>query len=157
MMSSMLLSVALVAFLPTGKPASPDEPFKIGNRDEPTPDQLAMIAKSFCAEMRRHHGDGNANALRRYFDPQYLKKHNLTDRDLPAEMTPVMNIHAIEVADDNRTVLCVVDTRSGGRTGPREVLLLRATVRERTLYLEPVKAPDPKTGRFTPWILRSKL
>jgi hypothetical protein len=137
-------------------PAQPDRPFKLGDRDEPDLDQIHVLTKSFLVGMRRHHGDANANALRNYFDPRYLKKHNLTDRDLPAELTAVVGIHTYQVADDNRTVLCLVDTKEGGQT-VKEAIVLKVTVHERTLYLEPAKAPDPKTGRFTPWILRTKL
>ena len=39
----------------------------------------------------------------------------------------------------------------------KEAILLQTTVHEGKLYMVPAKAPDPKTGTFTPWILRTKL
>ena len=63
-----------------------------------------------------------------------------------------MGIHNIEVADDNRTVLCTVDTTKDSKV-VRENFVLRWVLHEGKLYLSPEKAPDPKTGIFKPWRL----
>ena len=57
------------------------------------------------------------------------------------------------MADDLRTVLFLVDAKGGGR----ELIIVRWVVYEGHLYISPEKAPDPKTGIFTPWILRTKV
>src|SRR5262245_7772318 len=98
MFKSTMLAVMLLLLLtiPPGQsspppilPAEGEQPFKIGDRDEPDLDQLHVITKTFLVGMRRHHGDANANALRHYFDPRYLKKHNLIDKDLHVELAAV--------------------------------------------------------------------
>ncbi len=163
------LAVLLVTCLLAGTPgpsAQPDKgrdasglPFAIGNREEPELNQLQAFAKDFCVAMRRLHGEKGGNALRPYFDPRYLKKHGLLDRDLSVNTAAVVPIFAIDVADDMRTVLCVVGTKANpkDKESVKEAILLRVTVHEGKLYLMPHKAPDPKSGTFTPWILRTKL
>ena len=56
-------------------------------------------------------------------------------------------------------ILCVVGTKANPSDNEfaREALLLWARVHEENLYLSPHAAPDPKTGAFTPWILRTRL
>ena len=143
------LPVLLVVCLAVpGRAAPPDK--------EPDDDQIHVFTKTFLVTMRKHHGDKNANALREYLDPRYLKQHNLTDRDLAARMAPVGDILNYVIADDRRTVLCVVETKANPNAPVKEAILLRLSVHEGKPYLSP-KAPDPKTGSFTPWILRTKL
>ena len=55
------------------------------------------------------------------------------------------------MADDKQTALCILDTKEG-----KELFILRWVVYEGHLYISPEKAPDPKTGIFKPWILRTK-
>jgi hypothetical protein len=99
------------------------------------------------------HGDLR---FRDFFDPRYLKKHGLTDRDITFEVTAdwpwYQGIHNIVVADDNRTALCILNTKDG-----KELFILRWVVYEGHLYISPENAPDPKTGIFKPWILRTKV
>lgn len=122
--------------------------------------RLLAMAKGFCVAMRNHHRDKNANALRKYIDPAYLKKHDLMDRDLIVPMLAVGALWNIEVADDGRTILCIVQNEANAKVPINEVLLLRVSDYEGKggeRYLLPSNAPDPKTGAFTPWILRSKI
>jgi hypothetical protein len=134
-------------------------PISIGNRTEPNDDDLHVITKMFLVAMRNHHTDKNGNALRGYFDPRYLKKHNLTDRDLSVQMAAVWNIYNYVIADDRQTILCFVDTKENpnAKEPVKEAILLRIVLLEGKLYVSPVKAPDAKSGSFTPWILRTKF
>jgi hypothetical protein len=120
-------------------------PLKFG---ELTEDAILIGSKSFFAKMQTYPDI----RFREYFDPRYLKKHGLTDRDIAFEVVRSKGIHNIVVADDNRTALCILDTEDG-----RELFLLRWVVYEGHIYLSPEKAPDPKTGIFKPWILRTKV
>jgi hypothetical protein len=115
---------------------------------ELTEDAILIGSKSFFAKMQTYPDI----RFREYFDPRYLKKHGLTDRDIAFEVVRSKGIHNIVVADDNRTALCILDTEDG-----RELFLLRWVVYEGHIYLSPEKAPDPKTGIFKPWILRTKV
>ena len=72
-------------------------------------------------------------------------------RDLP-ERPWYQGFHNIVVADDNRTTLCILLMKEG-----KELFILRWVVYEGHLYISPEKAPDPKTGIFKPWILRTKV
>ena len=66
----------------------------------------------------------------------------------------------IEVADDGRTILCFVRNGANAKVPINEVLLLRVSDHEGKggeRYLLPSNAPDPMTGAFTPWILRTKI
>jgi len=112
---------------------------------------LLIASKSFFASMPLH----SERRFREYFDPRYLKKHGLTDRDIAFEAVgpSYLGIHNIIAADDNQTVLCVLDLNGGGR----EAFILRWVVYEGHLYISPEKAPDPKTGIFKPWILRANV
>jgi hypothetical protein len=120
---------------------------------EPNEDLLLSESKLFMSRMPSGHGDLRFRDL---FDPRYLKKHGLTDRDIAFEVTPAWpwyrGIHEIKVADDNQTALCILDTKEG-----KELFILRWVVYEGHLYISPEKAPDPKTGIFKPWILRTKV
>jgi uncharacterized protein (TIGR03067 family) len=57
------------------------------------------------------------------------------------------------VAADNLTVLVTLDVKGGGR----DAFVMRCVVHEGHIYISPEKAPDPKSGIFTPWILRTKV
>jgi hypothetical protein len=124
---------------------------------EPDNDQINVFTKVFLGTMGKHHGDKNANALREFIDPNYLTQHKLTDADLAAQMAPVWGTRRYDIADDRRTVLCFVETKSGSDPIVKEAILLRLSVHEGKVYLLPAKAPDAKTGSFVPWILRTKL
>jgi hypothetical protein len=119
---------------------------------EPTEDSLLGASKLFMSRMPSGHDDLR---FRDFFDPRYLKKHGLTDRDIAFECSDHQGIHNIKVADDLRTVLCIVDPKGGKKAS--ELIILRWVVYEGRLYLSPENAPDPKTGIFKPWILRTKL
>ena len=143
-------SVLLVAFLAVPVRGAPPE-------KEPDDDGIYVLTKSFLATMGTHHGDKNANSLREFIDPDYLKQHKLTDADLAVQMVPVWGINNYQIAADRRTVLCLVETKTGANAVIREAILLRLAVHDGKPYLLPAKAPDAKTGSFTPWILRTKL
>jgi hypothetical protein len=51
------------------------------------------------------------------------------------------------------TVLVVLKVKGGGK----EAFVMRCVVHEGRIYISPEKAPDPKTGIFKPWILRTKV
>lgn len=124
-------------------------PIKVAS--EPNEDMLLADSKLFMSRMPSGHGDLRFRDL---FDPRYLKKHGLADKDIAFEVidsTSFRGIHNIQVADDKQTVLCTIDTKDG-----KELFILRWVVYEGHLYISPEKAPDPKTGIFKPWILRSK-
>ena len=136
-----------------------EPPLQPEARPTQTEMRVLAMAKSFCVAMRNHHGDKNANALREYIDPAYLKKHDLTDRDLSIPMAAVGALWNIDVADDGRTILCILQTGANARERINEILLLRVSDTEGKggeRYLLPPNAPDPKTGAVTPWILRTK-
>ena len=124
-----------------------DFPYKV---DGPTVDGLMVASKSFMIGIV---GAKGQTRYRDYFDPRYLKKHGLTDRDITFEIGDHHSIHNITVADDMQTVLCTVELNGG----KKEVMILRWVVYEGHLYISPEKAPDPKTGIFKPWILRKRL
>jgi len=115
----------------------------------PGPEGCVVVVKSFFASMPLHH----ERRLREYFDPRYLKKHGLTDRDIAFEDSGSSSIYNLDVADDNLTVLIVLEAKGGGK----EVFVVRCVVYEGHVYISPEKAPDPKTGIFKPWILRMKV
>ena len=91
--------------------------------------------------------------FRDFIDPRYLKKHGLTDRDIAYEILDHQGLSNYHMADDLRTILFQVDSKGGGE----ELIILRWVVYEGRLYISPEKAPDPKTGIFKPWILRTKV
>lgn len=123
--------------------------FDIGNRKAPTATQRHVIAKSFLDAMRRH-GSVTTDQLRnKYFAPSYLKKHGLTEKNVPVRMAPVRTIYNIQVADDDRTLVSFVKTEQA-----REVILFQTVVEEGNLYLLPLTDPDSESGEITPWILR---
>ncbi|MDB5311565.1 MAG: sigE 18 [Gemmataceae bacterium] len=127
----------------------PEKVERVGG--EPTQEDILRLSKTFFSKMRTYPDI----RFREFFDPRYLKKHGLTDRDIAFEVAGDRGIYNIEVADDNRTVLCTVDTTKDSKV-VREVILIRWVIHEGCLYVSPGKAPDPKTGIFTPWILRTK-
>jgi RNA polymerase sigma factor (sigma-70 family) len=116
---------------------------------EPTEETFVVVNKGFFSSMRRP----NEIRFREVFDPRYLKKHGLTDRDIAFEFADSSRILNMNVADDNRTVLVVLEQEGG----IKEAFVVRWVVYEGHLYISPEKAPDPKTGIFTPWILRTKV
>ena len=69
------------------------------------------------------------------------------------EILDHQGLHNYHVADDLRTILFVVHAKGGGK----ELIIVRWVVYEGHLYISPEKAPDPKTGIFKPWILRTKV
>lgn len=135
-----------------GRMESPWLPHKIHD-GKVTEEDLLIASKTFLAKMHTYPDI----RFREFFDPRYLKKHGLTEREIAFEVVEkwpaYQGIHNITVADDNQTVLCLLDF--GG--GAREALILRWVAHEGHLYISPEKAPDPKTGIFTPWILRKKV
>jgi hypothetical protein len=120
---------------------------------EPTEDLLLGESKLFMSRMPSGHGDVR---FRDFFDPRYLKKHGLTDRDIAFEVIDdwpsFQGIHNIVVADDNRTALCILNTKEG-----KELFILRWVVYEGHVYISPENAPDPKTGIIKPWLVRTKV
>jgi hypothetical protein len=134
-----------------GRMESPWLPLKVHD-GKPTEDGLVIVSKSFFAKMQTYPDI----RFREFFDPRYLKKHGLTERDIAFEVTdkwPVnQGIHNIVAADDNQTALCILNIQGG-----KELFILRWVVYEGHLYISPEKAPDPKTGIFKPWILRTKV
>ena len=109
----------------------------------------AVVVKSFFAKMPTYPDI----RFREFFDPRYLKKHGLTDRDIAFEIANHQGIDSLHVADDNQTVLVVLEVKGGGK----EAFVMRCVVREGHVYISPEKAPDPNTGIFKPWILRVKV
>ena len=91
--------------------------------------------------------------FRDFIDPRYLKKHGLTDRDIAYEILDHQGLNSYQVADDLRTILFQVNSKGGGK----ELIVVRWVVHEGRLYISPEKAPDPKTGIFKPWNLRTKV
>jgi hypothetical protein len=116
---------------------------------EPTEETILVPSKAFIADCVL---PGRIR-FRELIDPRYLKKHGLTDRDIAYEILDHQGLHHYHVADDLRTVLFVVDAKGGGK----ELIIVRWVVYEGHLYISPEKAPDPKTGIFKPWILRTKV
>ncbi|WP_020472596.1 hypothetical protein [Zavarzinella formosa] len=57
---------------------------------------------------------------------------------------------------DGQTTLCIVDVEATPPKKIREALLLRVFVHEGKPHIAPQKAPNPKTGAFTPWILGTR-
>lgn len=118
---------------------------------EPTEEGLLVASKLFISRMPPStHGDIRFRDL---FDPRYLEKHGLTDREIAFEFADHDGLNNYHVADDLRTVLFQVDSKGGGK----ELIIVRWVVYEGRLYISPEKAPDPKTGIFKPWILRTKV
>jgi RNA polymerase sigma factor (sigma-70 family) len=122
-------------------------PYKV--EGEPAEMDVSVPSKAFIADICL---PGRIR-LRDLIDPRYLKKHGLTDRDIAYEILDHQGLDRYEVADDLRTVLFVVESKGGGK----ELIILRWVVYEGHLYISPEKAPDPKTGIFKPWILRTKV
>ena len=108
-----------------------------------------VVVKSFFAQMPNYPN----SRFREFFDPRYLKEHGLTDRDIAFEIADHQGIDSLVVADDKYTVLAVLDLKGGGK----EAFVMRCVVYEGHIYISPENAPDPKTGIFKPWILRTKL
>jgi len=124
-------------------------PHKLGQ--EPTEENIRVVTKMFSSKMRTYPDI----RFREFFDPRYLKKRGLTDKDIAFEVAGDRGIHDYTVADDNRTTLVTMDSTKDGKV-VRELFLLRWVCSDGCLYVSPEKAPDEKTGIFTPWILRTK-
>ena len=148
-----VLAVAWFLALIPGTALGDRQPLDIGNREEPTEAQQLVIAKSFCVAMRRNHNREQVPELRGYFDPRYLKEHELLNGDFKVRMAPVMNIRNILLAKDKRTLLCMVETSKGAK----ELILLQTTVHDGKLYLLPARAPNRTSKSITPWILHTSL
>lgn len=119
---------------------------------EPTEETIRVATKTFVSKM----GSYPDYRFREFFDPRYLKEHKLTDKDIAFEVVGgYRGLHNYVVADDNRTILCTLLRNMDGKE-VRELFLLRWVYHDGCLYVSPGKAPDPKTGIFTPWILRTK-
>lgn len=119
---------------------------------EPTEETIRIATKTFVSDLNTH----PQYRLREFFDPRYLKKHGLADKEIAFEV--VGNYHGLHnyaVADDDRTILCTLERAVDGNV-VRELFLFRWVYHDGCLYVSPEKAPDPKTGIFTPWILRTK-
>lgn len=124
---------------------------------------IQALAKSFCIELRDNYSTEPltgraADKLRHYFDPEYLKKHDLEVGDLPILTTPFRRLDDIRVSDDLQTVFCVVDNDSGRK----EVILVRVVIEHRDdrysyAYIRPANPPDPDTGFFAPWVLKVEI
>jgi RNA polymerase sigma factor (sigma-70 family) len=108
-----------------------------------------VVVKSFFAQMPNY----PQIRFREFFDPRYLKKHGLTDRDIAFEIVDHVGIDSLDLPDDNYTVHVVLNIKGGGK----EAFVMRCVVYEGHIYISPEKAPDPKTGIFKPWILRTKV
>src|SRR5438552_17586666 len=72
---------------------------------EPTPEDVSIVSKKFFSKMLTYPDI----RFREFFDPRYLKKHGLTDRDIAFEAVSGGGIHNIVVADDNRTAICILE------------------------------------------------
>jgi len=116
---------------------------------EVTEEDIYVASKGFIADICL---PGKIR-LRDFIDPRYLKKHGLTDRDIAYEILDHQGLNSYQVADDLRTILFQVDAKGGGK----ELIIVRWVAYEGRLYISPEKAPDPKTGIFKPWILRTKV
>jgi hypothetical protein len=64
-----------------------------------------VVVKSFFAQMPNYPNI----RFREFFDPRYLKKHGLTDRDIAFEIADHVGIDSLDVPDDNYTVHVVLD------------------------------------------------
>jgi RNA polymerase sigma factor (sigma-70 family) len=116
---------------------------------EVTEEYIYVSSKAFIADIVLP----GKNRFRELIDPRYLKKHGLTDRDIAYEILDHQGLQNYHVADDVRTILFVVHAKGGGN----ELIIVRWVVYEGRLYISPEKAPDPKTGIFKLWILRTKV
>src|SRR5207247_3807588 len=83
---------------------------------EPTPEDVLIASKKFFSKMLTYPDI----RFREFFDPRYLKKHGLADRDIAFEAVRDGGIRNIVVGDDNRTVLCVTEFQ-----GVEEAFVLR--------------------------------
>jgi len=154
--------VACVALVPGGSHgAEPDAEPVSGYvvRNAEMRQAVQAIAKGFCIDLRDFHtGESltgrHADSIRGGLDPHYMARHGLEEGELPIVTAPFRDIHDIRVADDLRTVLCIVNTEEGGR----EVIVLKLDGEEgetySTLYFSPVNPPDAESGFFEPWILK---
>lgn len=114
-----------------------------------TAEDIYVPSKAFIADIC----NPGKTRIRDLIDPRYLKKHGLTDRDIAYEILDHQGLNSYQVADDVRTILFNVNSKGGGK----ELIMVRWVLYEGRLYISPEKAPDPKTGIFKPWILRTKV
>lgn len=112
-------------------------------------EDASVIVKTFFAKIATYPDI----RFREFYDPRYLQKHGLTDRDIAFEIVRIRGIDSLHVADDKLTVLVVVELAGGGR----QAFVMRCVIHEGHIYISPENAPDPQTGIFKPWILRTKV
>jgi hypothetical protein len=84
-------------------------------------------ARGFCNHLRDDHTGAalkglHADRIRGLLDPHDMAEHDLEEGELPIVTAPFRDIHDVRVADDLRTVLCIVNTEEGDR----EVIVLTA-------------------------------
>lgn len=108
------------------------------------------VVKQFVVGMR--YGDERIADLQKLIDPRYLNKHRLTNRELSFQRFATKSIFELQQADDPQTVLCTASTEES----TRETFLFRTTIYVGQVYLLPLSPPDPTTGIYKPWILRTK-
>jgi hypothetical protein len=123
---------------------------------------VQALAKGFCIDLRDHYSKEPlhgrvADLLRHYLDPEYLKKHDLEEGDLPILTTPFRRLDDFRVSDDLESVLCTVDNDAGRK----EVILLRIVIdrgeKYSYIYFRPGRPPDSKSGFFAPWVLKIEI
>ncbi len=154
----LVLMVALSPMVVAAEPADDGglrHGFRAVKGDRELRTMKVALSKTFCVAMRRQTGpEERRHNLRDYISPAYLKKHNLEQGDLPMEIVPVLGIHNIQLADDGKTVLCIVNTQ---QNKDKHAIVLRMTEVDGRLYIDPVSPPNAQTGKFTPWMLHVKV
>ena len=126
-------------------------PFTIGNRDQPYLTQIQAFTKEFLGTLRNNHRnepERDARTFRRFIDPEYLEEHGLAEGGLPMRAIDFVGMRVIDVADDERTVLCAVEREDRSKL----VVMFRVVQREDAVYIQPFAAPDEESGYFHPWI-----
>lgn len=109
-----------------------------------------VVVKTFVASLR--YGDERIAELRKLIDPRYLEEHRRPQGNLSFEKFLTGSIHSLQLSDDPRTVLCTASTAES----EQETFLFRTTLHDGQVYLRPLAPPDPATGMFRVWILRTK-
>lgn len=155
-------SVTLTNRLPADEEKQPGRAFQNRAFNPGLEQAVQALAKGFCIDLRDHysneplHGRA-ADLLRHYIDPEYLKKHDLQEGDLPILTTPFRRLDDFRVSDDLESVVCVVDND----VGRKEVILLRIVIdrgeKYSYTYFRPGSPPDPKSGFFAPWVLKIEI
>ena len=148
----LLVPSVLLAMPDTEKGTSENRPGTIGNREEPHEEQILAFMKGFLGALRDdHRGDPvrDAETFRGWIDPTYLDQHGLAEGGLPMKTIDFLNMVTINVADDGRTVLCVVEPEDRSEL----VALFRVVQRSNAIYIQPFAAPEQDSGSFNPWML----